>query len=670
MSTHLLGVDTGGTYTDAVVVDADQRVVASAKSLTTRHDLSIGVAGAIDAALAAAGVDPADIGLVSLSTTLATNAIVEGRTGRIALVRMGLDEEGCRRAGLPDALGGDPELVLTGGHDSAGRALGEPDLGELDRLVAGIEGDVEGFAVAAQFSVRNPAHETLVRDHLLATTGRPVTCGHELSSSLNGPARAVTCVLNARLIGLIDGLLDAASRHLDHVGVDAPLVVVRGDGSLMSVEVARARPVETVLSGPAASVVGAMHLAGDSASSGVALVSDIGGTTTDVAIVRDGQPALAPDGARVGGHRTMVGAVAVTTVGLGGDSAVSVDPEVGRSRLVLGPRRVVPLSLLAVEHRDAVMSGLADDARMELPSPVTGRFVWRIGDAAGLDDREQRILDSLTDSPSTWRSVVMDRRAETAMQRLIARGVVGTAGVTPTDAAHVLGLHDAFDAETAHAGLALMTRHRDRFGNDLDDNAESLAHRIVDTLVEHTASTLFGVALGEHGIDPSSVRYPLIAAAMQPGGMASDLVRAEIALKAPVIGLGASAATYYPAVADAVSGVLVCPEHAEVANAVGAVAGRIRVVLEAMVDEPAPDRFRVSGAVEPTVHDDVDAAIEAARESLAMTVRRQALARGAAEVDVAIVEESNVVDLNGNEYFVSHKLTATGTGRPATGIAR
>ncbi len=123
-----------------------------------------------------------------------------------------------------------------------------------------------------------------------------------------------------------------ASAHLAAVGIAAPLMVVRGDGALISAAMARERPIETILSGPAASIVGARWLTGETD----ALVSDIGGTTTDVALLRDGRPEIDPLGARVGGWRTMVEAVAMRTTGLGGDSEVHL-VRGARRRLAAGP---------------------------------------------------------------------------------------------------------------------------------------------------------------------------------------------------------------------------------------------------------------------------------------------------------------------------------------------
>ena len=315
----LLGIDTGGTYTDAVLYEEQSgRVVAAVKALTTRHDLAVGIHGAAKSVLEGSGVAPAAIALVSLSTTLATNALVEGQGGRVGLILVGFDEASASRAGIADALRGDPCVRIAGGHDAAGRACEALDLPALDRAISEFGDSVAAFAVAGMFSVRNPEHEIAVRDRLRERTGLPVTCGHELSSRLDGPRRAMTCVLNARLVPIVQRLLDAADRSFDALGVSAPMMVVRGDGALVGAEVARLKPVETILSGPAASLVGASHLTGERD----ALVSDIGGTTTDYALLVDGRPRIDSDGASVGGFRTMVEAVAMRTVGLGGDSEV------------------------------------------------------------------------------------------------------------------------------------------------------------------------------------------------------------------------------------------------------------------------------------------------------------------------------------------------------------
>ncbi|MEM8753717.1 MAG: hydantoinase/oxoprolinase N-terminal domain-containing protein, partial [Pseudomonadota bacterium] len=181
----LLGVDTGGTFTDAVLYDeAKGAVLAKAKALTTHRDLAVGVAGAIDAVLAEAR--GAEVALVSLSTTLATNALVEGQGDAAALVLIGFEEADLDRAGLREALGGAPALMIVGGHRSDGGEAAAFDAEALRRGLAGLAGEVDALAVAGVFAVRNPAHETAARDVAAAELGLPVTCSHELSAKLGG----------------------------------------------------------------------------------------------------------------------------------------------------------------------------------------------------------------------------------------------------------------------------------------------------------------------------------------------------------------------------------------------------------------------------------------------------------------------------------------------------
>ncbi len=311
-----LGFDTGGTYTDAVIFDPGaSQVLAAAKSLTTKHDLAIGLRKAMELVLPAAN---REISLVSLSTTLATNALVEGQGSPICLLLIGYDQGSLKRADLGRALGTDPVVFIAGGHNATGDEQTPLDREALEAAVREHGSKVASFAVSSFFSVRNPAHELAARELIREITGLPVTCGHELTSKLDAPRRALTTALNARLIPQLQHLIRAVEGLMREKGIAAPLMVVKGDGSLVSAEFALNRPVETILSGPAASVVGARHLSGE----GDVLVSDMGGTTTDVALLRDGRPILDRNGATVGGWKTMVEAVAVHTFGLGGDSEI------------------------------------------------------------------------------------------------------------------------------------------------------------------------------------------------------------------------------------------------------------------------------------------------------------------------------------------------------------
>ncbi|MET0222741.1 MAG: hydantoinase/oxoprolinase family protein, partial [Tardiphaga sp.] len=459
-ASYYLGIDTGGTYTDAVLWSEATGVAAKAKSLTTRHDLAVGIAGAVDAVLETTGLEPRAIKLVSMSTTLATNALVEGQGGRVALVMIGFTQTDLHRDGLEKALGTDPVVFCDGGHDVHGNA--KPlDLSLLEAALPDLAKSVSGFAVCADFATRNPAHEIAARDLVRERTGMPVTASHELSAKLGGPRRALTTLLNARLISMIDRLVAATEGFLVERGIDAPLMVVRGDGALVSAAFARQRPIETILSGPAASLVGARHMTGlDNA-----IISDIGGTTTDVAVLDHGRPRLDPEGATVGGFRTMVEAVAMRTFGLGGDSEVRLEEGGLDPKILLGPRRLVPLALAGMAHGEAVIQVLERQLRAPNAGRMDGRFAVRTGVpdklAAGLTAPEQKLYDSIGMVPSPVDTLLTATAQIATLNRLVARGLVHICGFTPSDAAHVLGRQSNWDPRAARLGADLFARRRD-----------------------------------------------------------------------------------------------------------------------------------------------------------------------------------------------------------------
>ena len=658
-----LGVDTGGTYTDAVILDeAANAVLGKAKALTSRHDLAVGIGQAVDAAIAAAGVQASDVALVSLSTTLATNALVEGQGARVALVFIGFDDADLGRSGLTEALKGDPVVRLPGGHTHAGTEVAPLDLPALEAQVRALGEEVSGFAVAAQFATRNPAHEVAARDLIRRVTGRPVTCSHELSANLNGPKRALTAVLNARLIGMIDRLVAACERHLAAVGIDAPLMVVRGDGALISASMVRERPIETILSGPAASIVGARWLTGASD----ALVSDIGGTTTDVALLRDGLPEIDPQGARVGGFRTMVEAVAMRTTGLGGDSEVHLVTEGLKGGLRLGPRRLMPVSLLAVDHGPMVHAALDRWLSSEAVGEMDGRFVVPMtGQRGGLNARDIAVLDRIT-APMPMANALTSRLEVAALERLVARGLVMISGVTPSDAAHVLGRLDSWDGAAAEKALRLIAKRRTGAGERFATGPEVFAQAVVDQLTQQTVDCLLEAAFGEDagfaGEDPQMLaRHKLTTQGLHQH---RGVVEVAVKLGVPVIGLGASAPSYYGAVGERLHCPMILPEHAGVANAIGAVAGQVSQRVTGTVSSPAEGRFvahLAEGLQSFSSSADALAALEAALVAEAST---RAKAAGAVDLRVTVDRAVKEVEIEGRTMFIEATVTATASGRP------
>jgi N-methylhydantoinase A/oxoprolinase/acetone carboxylase beta subunit len=656
----LLGIDTGGTYTDAVLFSETHGVVAKAKALTTRHDLSVGIAGAVEAVLQQAKAPASAIGLVSLSTTLATNALVEGQGGRAGLVMIGFGPEDLKRDGLLEALGTDPVIFLPGGHNvHGGEAL--LDMTLLDEALPQLATQVASFAVAGYFAVRNPAHEQRVRDRIREVSHLPVTCSHELSSKLGGPRRALTTLLNARLVSMIDRLIGACEGFLKARGIDVPMMVVRGDGALISAAEARLRPIETILSGPAASLVGARHLTGlDNA-----VVSDIGGTTTDVAVLDKGRPRLDGEGAVVGGFRTMVEAVAMRTFGLGGDSEVRINDRGLQAKIDLGPRRFLPLSLAAVEHEDAVISVLERQLRTAHVGRHDGRLAVRTGLpdhlASGLQPQELALYERIGAVPVALESLLTSTLQKATLDRLVSRGLVHICGLTPSDAMHVLGRQDQWNATAARLGAELAARVKDGSGKPIAASAEALSEMIVARLTRQSAEVILASCLAEDGaaIDPAVSLAVDRALKREPG-----IVAFSLSLDRPLVGLGASAPVYYPAIAEMLGAESQIPAEAGVANAVGAIVGQVRASVTVFVTAPEEGIFIVNGAGPSSRFLDQEQAFESARGRAKAAALASARSNGADEPALVMREEIDAPETEGSRKLIEARFTAVASGRP------
>ncbi len=654
-----LGIDTGGTYTDAVLLEADDRVVAAAKALTSHDDLHRGIAEAVRAALARAPATAAgQIGLVGLSTTLATNALVEGKGGRPGLVLIGLGAESLARGGLAAALGRAPRAFVGGGHDALGREIAPLDVAALDAAIAAMQGAVDGIAVTAAFAVRNPAHEQAAAARITALSGLPVTLSSELTSRLDAPRRALTTLLNARLIPAIGRLIAAVERLLAELGIAAPLMVVRGDGALMAAAIARSRPVETILSGPAASVVGAAHLSGLAR----AVVSDVGGTTTDVAILEDGRPRLAREGATVGGHRTMVEAIDLVTSGLGGDSEIGHDAQ---GRITLGPRRLVPLALLAAQH-PGVLPVLEAEAARGLPRPTDARFALLLGSDLAPQRRTRSqgtLLALLADGPQPLARVIDREHLAIPLQSLVAQGLVAVAGFTPSDAAHVAGLQQGWNATAARLGAALEARKASR-----DATPEAFATAVLEAARTASTGALVAAAWPAAGGTAAALATllpdPLLAGALA-GAPAAAPLALRLALDRPVVAVGGPAAIFYSGVAERLGTRPVLPPHHRVANAVGAVVGDVVRHAERVATLSADDRLVCYLAERIAVVEDPAEARTLLEADARTAALADARAAGGVEPVVAVeVGEDRATLDGGRTMVVEIRVRATARGRP------
>jgi N-methylhydantoinase A/oxoprolinase/acetone carboxylase beta subunit len=671
-STHdlWLGLDTGGTFTDAVLLADGRRVIASTKALTTPWDLAIGIGKAIRAVLELlpAGARRGDISLVSVSTTLATNAVVEHRFSPVCTLVIGFDDAMVERSGLK-RHGAGALMRIQGGHTATGDESSALDEEAVKRAVREHEDRVEAFAVAGNFSVRNPAHELRARQIIRALSPKPVTCAHELSSRLDAPRRALTAALNARLTPQIRHLIEALIRVLEDVSIDAPLMIVKGDGSLMRAQVALEYPVETILSGPAASVVGAGFLTGAADF----VVSDMGGTTTDIAVVSGGRPVVRAEGALVGVWRTMVEAVDVRTSGLGGDSEVYFDRQL---RLRVGPRKAMPLSLLA-QSFPAALAQLRSLAELERLPDHPAQFALRNPDRAPpahLSSLERRVWDALALEPRHVSDVVRNASGLEALRRLADAGLASLAAFTPSDAMHVLGRQDGWCREAAECGARILaTEERNARGAAAAATAQAICERTYEHVVRETCRALLEAALAhDPGLEVRGHGWGVLGERLIEeviaGRRFSNLIQAQLALARPLIAIGAPVGAYYPEVARRLGAQLSIPEHAAVCNAVGAVAGVVSQTVEILVNQPTFKVFRVHDPAGSEDYADPEPALAHARRvsrDLALAAARRA---GAADphVETSVAEKLAHVG-GGTEYLAEAVARSTATGRPLAG---
>jgi N-methylhydantoinase A/oxoprolinase/acetone carboxylase beta subunit len=652
-----IGIDAGGTYTDAVLIDyAQGSIVAVAKALTTKHDLAIGIHEALRAVLAHAGDE---IHLVSLSTTLATNAIVEGQGAPVCALLIGYEQALRPELDIAGALGVERYALIGGGHTMDGEERVPLDLAGARSAILAHAPHVRALAISSYFATRNPAHELAVQELVRELTDLPSTCGHELTQQLDALRRATTVILNASLIPLLQELIHSVQGALAALGVAAPLMLVKGDGSLMEAGVAARKPIETILSGPAASVIGACHLSGSQSI----VAADMGGTTTDIALVEGGQPVLKTQGAQVGAWRTMIEAIDIHTVGLGGDSHVRL----AGGALTVGPRRALPLCLLAQRHPQ-VADELARLAGQPGATPAELEFLALQRDAPLADGEhppfEAELYAALRQGPLTmraWQEIVrFPSLYERYLARLERQGIVIRAGLTPTDAAHVLGCYVAWNREAAGHAASVAAR-------SLGLAPEELCRRIMEQASARIAQEIVAKLWAQDG-NGSPERLSPGALARLVSANGSDRLHFRPRVAPLLVGLGAPAASYFPRVADLLDARLEVPSCSGVANALGAVVGSVVARVQALVLPQEHDQgYLVHLPQGSRSFAELEQALAYGRTQAERLAQSQATEAGASEVRVVLQEDHShapVSDSYGGQVYVQSRINARAVGRP------
>ncbi|MBS3749941.1 MAG: hydantoinase/oxoprolinase family protein [Anaerolineales bacterium] len=651
----VLGIDTGGTYTDGVLLEYNtHKILATHKSLTTKRDFAIGIENVI----AEIDIeDPSAIQMVSVSTTLATNAIAEGKGKRVALFLIGYDPDLIDSFQLSDRFATPNFHYISGGHDLHGHEKEELDLSGLLSKVDEIKRRVDAIAISSYFSPRNPEHEIRAQKAVSSVCELPIVLGHQLSTKLGSVERATTAALNASLLAVLQEFIIAVRRAMEHRGIEAPLMVVRGDGTLMNDEFAARTPVETIHSGPAASAIGGRFLS----QKQNALVIDVGGTTTDFALIQDGKVTISEKGATAAGYQTAVKAADLLSIGLGGDSYITTDR---KNEIVIGPERVVPLAYLSHQYPN-VKQRLQALTKRSWPAPSPAELEYwflqrEIEDESGFSNREMDLIHLLESGPKPVKKLlekmdVLDQ-SQLNIQDLWREEILGKSGFTPTDILHIEGLHTPWDMEASQASLTV-------FCNYLSMEKEAFLKFIWDEIAKKIASAVVHF-LTEKKIPGDEVENENLGKWFLTNSLFPHHPHLEtsIQLRDSIVGIGAPAQVMIQQAADILNTELILPDHYAVANATGAVAGSVMVTEEVLIyphlsgDKVDVIGYYVQSREERSEYEALESALENAKQQGEEKARSAALRSGADNPQV-------VVDVH-QEGMDTYRITAKAVGKP------
>lgn len=647
-----IGIDTGGTCTDAVVYDAaSHQVLSYGKTLTTKKDLKVGILEALRC-LDQELLKKAEH--ISLSTTLATNACVEGKGGRAKLVFIGVKPAFVEKMqgiyGLPPVS----EIYFLSGD--AGQTASEENKPDWERFRADVRElfcEFDSVAVVQMNPKYNDGkYELLAEKIIKEELDVPCVRGYDLYQEINVQKRGATALLNARLLPVMNAFFASIDRSLEELGLKLPILVVKSDGSIMSREYAVGRPVETLLCGPAASIIGAMELS----SQKDALIVDMGGTTSDVALVKNGAPVTSAAGISIGEWQTMVKGVTIDTFALGGDSAVEYED----NQIYLDKRRVVPLCMAAAKYPEMVTKLHNLVSAYAAYSYPANQFFMLLNEPENIKKYtagERKLMEALANGP-----LIFAEAAEAVgvspyifkTKRLEDEGVIIRCGVTPTDVMHLYGDYSDYNVQASKMGIDYLHIVTKKPAEEICQSIYDLAKsRLYDNLVRIFMKYETGKELSAANKSAMEklTRY-IFESAKQESGL--QFLKADFTAKINLIGIGAPTRIFLQDVAALLGTAADIPEYAKVANAIGAAVGSIvseyAVKIEPCAYKGGFGNFMVTGGAEIVTFEYYDQALEEAKRIAEARAYQKAVDQGAEgdiKVELAIFED--YYDLAGGE---------------------
>lgn len=665
-----IGIDTGGTCTDAVIYDLDTKeILATGKTLTTKSNLEIGIGKALDE-LPEELLKKAES--VSLSTTLATNACVENKGSRAKLLIIGTTEEMIHQ--LEQILTGygindlSQLIVLDAKPENLYAEPYDPDWDDLRRRVPELFYDCDAVGIVQTYPDANGGRFEMTALRILREELTiPLTIAYDISQETDILKVCASTLLNARLIPLIAEFMEAVHNVMKARGLDVPISIVRSDGTLMSEDMARTQPVETLLCGPAASVIGGCELA----KTDDVIVVDMGGTTTDLAIVKNGSPVMARKGIMIGQYQTAIKGLDAQAISLGGDTAVRFRD----GEIFLDSERIIPVSVLASENPGVLKA-------------INKLVIWKdrhtrwiheffvlqkdISGKPGYSEYEHRICEALKDGPLIAKDFVEKTEGDLYhlnTERLEQEGVIIRSGLTPTDIMVLKGDFELYDKAAAEELVKYFAL-----------NVKADAEQIPDIIYELVTKRMYksiGAFILRHQYPKKQeffsnenldtlleAFYEQACCRTEDLGFehtginayqGDEVVKMALTAPMPIVGIGAPIHVFLDTVAKLLGTKAILSEYSHVANALGAIAGRrlVRIDLPITVKYSGGTRIGYSFAADCQRYMIINEgeALARAEKILMDTIRKRAAFQGL-----------------GDEPFVELTYEEKRLGNPKTGL--
>lgn len=658
-----IGIDTGGTCTDAVIYDFEKsEILAYAKTHTTKDDLARGIGRALSR-LPRNLVEQAEV--IALSTTLATNACVENKGGRAKLVFFGANENNVKTLGRDYGLTIDDSLVFIDSKTRpSGKVVEEPDWEDFEENIEKRFHETDAVGIVEMYAKKTGAGmEKQARDLIRKQFDIPVICGHELFADNNIIKRGASTLLNARLISIIEEFTHAVKRALKELDIHIPFVIVRSDGTLMTEKFAKIHPIETLLCGPVASVMGAVQLSEEQNS----MIIDIGGTTTDIAFVKNGTAQNVEGGVKIGKWNTFVKGLFVDTFGLGGDSGVLLNDD---HEIVLEDEKVMPLCMAVSRYPDLLKHLERVDRKAELITNQKDEIYLGIKDISSRSNFTELEMDvaagllrhpmSLGDLSDSLGKTVLRSQIE----RLIREGVIIRCGVTPTDVMHVKGDFDKYNAQASLYGIKSMARCGRKTVEEIcDEIYDSVKKKLYCNIVRILIEDAYP-EIGRDGIDKQLSFLIDHSYENAKNGLTRQFLGLDIHTPAALVGVGAPTHVFLGDVGKLLGTKVVLSEYSKVANALGAIVGNVcaKVTMEVTMDQNT-GIYHVFGGGERHSMDDLEEAKELAISLAKEKAGMEAVNRGAKEnPEIQIEESEDIVDTDFGPVYMGYRVTATATG--------